>query len=247
MSITARKRAEVSLREAVRARDEFIAIASHELNTPLSTLRLTTQSLARSLQREPGRVAPEALCSFLQQFERQSSRLERLVDDMLDVGRLNTGRLTMAPCEADLRTVVFEATERMRPQFEAAGVSLKLEAEHELVAFIDPDRIMQLVTNLLTNALRYGRRSPVRVVLVASEEAIELLVEDRGRGIAPEDHERIFGRFERAISMNEASGLGLGLYLARQIAELHRGSIRVESALDEGARFVVTLPRQAVA
>jgi signal transduction histidine kinase len=187
--------------------------------------------------------SPVKLERMIDVTERQVSRLTRLVDDMLDVSRIETGKLELHPEAIDLSELVANVAQRLIPQIYRAGSALTTALE-PAVGCWDRFRIEQVLINLLTNAARYGGGKPIEVVLRVAPDgcAAELSVADCGTGIAKADQERIFGRFERAVSSSEATGLGLGLYIAREIVEAHDGSIAVESESGAGARFIVTLP-----
>jgi len=225
--------------EAVRARDDFLSIASHELRTPLTPLRLQTQILRRLLAQ--GTPAREKLAAGLDTLERQTERLARLVSDLLDVSRITAGKLTLHREAVDLAEIAREMVERY------AGAS---RSRIELRAVPTPGnwdrvRLEQVATNLLANAVKYGEGKPIEVVVEPTDAGAVLVVRDRGIGIAPQDVERIFGRFERAISSTSYGGLGLGLYIAQQIAVAHGGKISVASAPGQGATFTLALPEAA--
>ncbi|MFL5313389.1 MAG: ATP-binding protein [Myxococcales bacterium] len=223
--------------EAVRARDDFLSIASHELRTPLTPLRLQTQILRRLLT-QPDTPPREKLAASLDTLDRQTDRLGRLVNDLLDVSRITAGKLTLHLERLDLADVAREVVERY------AGASRSLIELRMLPApgNWDRTRLEQVATNLLANAIKYGEGKPIDVVVEPRDGGAILAVRDRGIGIAPQDAERIFGRFERAISATSYGGLGLGLYIARQIVVAHGGRISVESAPGEGATFTVSVP-----
>jgi PAS domain S-box-containing protein len=223
--------------EAVRARDDFLSIASHELRTPLTPLRLQTQVLRRLLA-HGGTPAREKLASSLDTLERQTDRLGRLVSDLLDVSRITAGKLTLHREALDLADVAREVVERY------AGASRSRIEIRTVPAPGSWDRVRleQVATNLLANAIKYGEGKPIDVVVQPGDGGAVLTVRDRGIGIAPQDADRIFGRFERAISATAYGGLGLGLYITRQIVVAHGGRIRVDSAPGQGATFTVVLP-----
>jgi len=165
------------------------------------------------------------------------------VEDMLDIARIRTGRLVIEPGRVDAVALTREVLERLSPHLAEAGTPATLEAPEQLEAEWDRFRIEQVLTNLLTNAMRYGDGKPVAVTLLSQGERVLLSVRDQGLGIAKESHERIFNRFERAISANDVSGLGLGLFICRQLVEAHGGHIWVESeGLGQGSTFFVALP-----
>ncbi len=232
------------LQSAVIARDEFLSIASHELKTPITTMKMQAQLAKRSFEKmDPTERSGERVVKMLEQSDRQLDRLARLVDDMLDISRISTGKLAMNPERVDLSTLAGEVVERYRHEFKQAGAKIDLVSDGAgAVGNWDRLRIEQVISNLLVNALRYGRGKPVRVVVGSDGGAAILKVQDQGIGIAAEDHERIFSRFERAVPASEGSGLGLGLYIVRQILENHGGSIWVDSAPGKGATFTVRLP-----
>jgi signal transduction histidine kinase len=160
---------------------------------------------------------------------------------MLDIARLSTGRMSLAPEPTDLAVLVREVTERLQEDL-AARVEVKVDAPEQLHGSWDRFRIEQVLTNLLTNALRHGAGRPIEVELTRSGERAVVRVRDHGDGVAPQDRERIFDRFERASSPSGVAGLGLGLYIARGIVTSHAGSIDVEDTPGGGATFVVELP-----
>jgi signal transduction histidine kinase len=235
------QRVRTELEQAVRHRDEFLSLASHELKTPLTSLGLQTQMLQRRL--EQGEVpAPDSMRKLLDQTARQTRRLARLVDDMLDISRIAAGRLALERETFDLAALAAEVLTKLGPQLSAAGCVASLQVEEPVIGTWDRYRLEQVLTNLLTNAARYAAGTPVEVSVRRHEHQAQLRVRDDGRGIAPGDQERIFRKFERAVDGREVSGLGLGLFIVREIVQMHGGSVHVESAPGQGATFTVTLP-----
>jgi len=232
------------LERAVRMRDDFMSMVSHELRTPLNTLYLEAQ--LRQLHLSKGNLAnfaPERLPAMIERDQRQIRNMVRLIDDMLDVTRMRRDALSIKTEPVDLAALARAVVENLRQQAEAAGSAITLIAPAELHGVWDEFRIEQVLTNLLTNALRYGGGKPVEMVVQQMGGTARVAVRDQGIGIAPEDQERIFKQFERTKdSRKHAAGLGLGLYITHKIVSLHGGQIGVESAPGEGSRFVVDLP-----
>jgi signal transduction histidine kinase/NO-binding membrane sensor protein with MHYT domain len=232
--------------EAIRVRDEFLSIASHELKTPLTPLQLTLHRLQRTVA--AGASGAEALPTeqlerVVSVAQRQTRRLARLVNELLDISRLRLGRLELQTEQVDLAEVVRDVVERLREEPAWATSEHTLHVEGPVRGWWDRSRLEQVVNNLLSNALRYGQGKPVEVTVHTRDEAAWVVVRDRGIGIAPESLQRIFERFERAASRN-FGGLGLGLYITRQIVEAHGGTISVESELGRGSTFTVKLPQR---
>ncbi|WP_233582856.1 GAF domain-containing sensor histidine kinase [Corallococcus sp. CA053C] len=233
-------------REAVRQRDEFLGIASHELKTPLTPLSLKVQLLQKQvtvLAREGKPVPTERVSETLEVVQRQVRRLSRLVDNLLDVSRISAGRLRLEVEELDLASVAAEILYRFAPAAQQQGTELELHAPVPVVGRWDRLRLEQVVTNLLSNALKYGAGRPVAVAVEARGTTARLTVTDHGIGIAPEDLARIFERFERAVSDRHYGGLGLGLYITRQIVEAFGGTVNATSEPGQGSTFILELPR----
>jgi signal transduction histidine kinase/Na+/proline symporter len=233
--------------EAVRARDEFLAVASHELKTPLTPLWLNIQALQRLVARdELDKIPKNRLDDALRGAEGQIQRLVGLVDDLLDVSRITTRRLRLNLEITDLGAVVRNVLDRHQSELAQAGCDLSLAISPDVIGFWDRTRIEQVFTNLLTNAMKYAP-GPIEIRVESDAATARLVVSDQGPGIAPEDRERIFLAFERAVSYLKASGFGLGLYIVRQIVDAHGGVVRLDSAPGRGSTFVVELPRNAPA
>lgn len=226
------------LKQATSARDEFLSIAAHELRTPLTALQLRLQAALH------GRDLPAKARHRVERATSQADRLERLIDALLDVARITTGHLELDCEPIDLSEVVQEVAERFREHAATGGIPLEVRTPGAVIGEWDRLRLEQVVTNLLANAFKFGEGRPICLSLSASECTAELSVADQGIGIAPEDFERIFRQFERVVVRRSFGGLGMGLYIARQIVEAHGGRIEVESAEARGATFKVTLPLQ---
>lgn len=238
------RKSERSHQKAVELRDEFLSVASHELNTPITSLKLQTQGLKRLLDKseEDGMPPREKLEKALNTTERQVLRLTRLVSNLLDVTRIGTGRMVLETEELDLGALVADVAERTADQARAAGCVLDLSAPHPVIGNWDRMRLEQVFLNLLTNALKFGKEKPVEISVRLEGKDAKVSIRDHGIGIHAEDISRIFDRFERAVNASTASGLGLGLYIAKQITDAHGGSITVHSQPGVGSTFTVTLP-----
>ncbi|MDQ3365363.1 MAG: PAS domain S-box protein [Myxococcota bacterium] len=226
---------------AVRMRDEFLSIASHELRTPLTPLQLQLQGIGRLLAMRVPDVA-EKLAGKLVIATRQTERLTRLIDGLLDVARITEGKIDLDREHVDLAGVATEVAERHQAQALAAGCRITVHAEQRAAGTWDRLRIDQILTNLVTNAIKYGAGKPIDIGIKRVDGFAHVVVRDHGIGIAEHDRQRIFERFERAVSSTNYGGLGLGLYIARQLAEAHHGKITVESAPGDGVVFTLTLP-----
>ncbi|WP_281316879.1 ATP-binding sensor histidine kinase [Polyangium sp. y55x31] len=226
--------------EAVRVRDEFLTLASHELNTPVTSLRLTLQSMDRSIQ--SGRSGDtQVMSKLIERALRQGTRLGRLNKALVDVSQLHAGRLPLEREDTDLATLIRNALAQLEPELAQSRCPVHVHDAPSVVGHWDPDRIEQILTNLLSNAIKFGAGKPIEICYGDEGGITRLVVEDHGIGIEPARQERIFDRFERAVSENYG-GLGLGLYISRRIAEAHGGTLRVQSEPGVGSSFILELP-----
>jgi signal transduction histidine kinase len=221
-------------RQAIRARDEFLSVAAHELNTPLGTLAL---QLDEGSLRLGGRDDPA-----LAIVRRQVERLSRLVSNLLDVSRLTDGPIELWRSEVDLAATTREVLAQFAAELSRAGCASELRAVRPVVGRWDPLRIEQVVANLISNACKYGGGKPIEVAVESEGQRARLSVRDHGLGIAAGQRDRIFERFERAPARGPSDGLGLGLYITRQVVEAHGGKIAVTSEPGTGSTFSVELP-----
>lgn len=230
---------------AIKARDDFLAMASHELRTPLSTLVLQVGSLAKTLDSLAGEPLEQAQARAQRQLgvvRRQVDRLTRLVAEMLDVSRISTGRLELHRSEVDLGSLVDDVVERFGEDITRRHVDVRVHADGTVCGSWDASRIDQLITNLLSNALKYGDGKPITITVRRSGDDARLEVLDRGIGISEADQRTIFRPFARAASTWHYGGLGVGLWICQQIVVLHGGSLSVVSRPREGASFSAVLP-----
>ncbi len=229
---------------AIRVRDEFLSIASHELRTPLTSLSLNLQMLGRSLTREaPAHPILKAYLDRILAAGKQAKRLGGLVDMLFDVSRLVHGKLSVQPKPMDLTVLCQELALRFADEAQAVGSSIELIEKGDGKGVWDELRVEQALTNLLSNAIKYAPGKPIRLSISGDETTVILVVSDTGKGISESDQIRIFDRFERGSSRGKPSGMGLGLYIVRQIAEAHHGSVSLISRPEEGSTFTLTLPR----
>ena len=260
--ITARKQAEderdallrreqaarAEAEQLARLREEFLTIASHELKTPLTTIKGSAELLVRYLQRPETAQDTTRLNRLTTMLHQQIEHMTVLVDDLLDLSRLQRGQLQLRPAPLDFAAVVRQVVERFRVANErAAATRLILAAPATLPGVADENRLDQIVTNLVSNALKYSPQGgEVSVTLRAAGTQVELAVRDHGLGIAPEDQAALFQPFARGPQAGAvASGIGVGLYITARIVERHGGSIAVTSAPGAGSTFTVRLPRES--
>lgn len=241
--ITDRKQLEVELRHSIEARDQFLSIASHELRTPMTSIQLQLQ-MARATFAKSGTLPPDRLARLLDLSMRQLRRLGSLVESMLDVSSIQAGRLAVSRAPADLSQIAATAYERLRDQLEAAACTVTLDLAPELPGNWDADRIEQVVENLLANVIKYADGSDVTLTTRRSADGAQLVVADRGPGVPADKQCAIFERFERVGSRRSIGGLGLGLFIAKQLVEAHGGRIWASDTHGGGATFTLDLPMQ---
>lgn len=240
-SLEQEKRAHLEVDRQLSLRDEFISIASHELKTPLTPVLIHVQVLQKLLSASalaPPR--PEKLLQSVSSIEKQLRRFDQLVENLLDVSRIRLGKLQMRSEEGvDLGEII----EKTVGQFQSISPSvIDTQLEGNLAGNWDRMRIEQIVTNLISNAIRYGEGRRILVGARNEGDSVELYCQDQGVGIPKEARERIFQRFERASKIESYGGLGLGLFIVRQIVAQHGGSIWVESEPGKGSTFHIRLP-----
>jgi signal transduction histidine kinase len=232
-------------RAAIRARDEFISIASHELKTPLTALKLRLGSAMRIGERlAAGDGQAEKLTRALAASGTTADRLGGLVDDLLDVSRLTAGRFALRIERFDIVELLRDVVGRLREQATEVGSSIELGSASPIVGAWDRSRLEQVLTNLISNAVKYGMGKPIALSVETAGDRVRIRVKDGGIGIPRADHGRVFQAFERLPTAERVGGLGLGLYIGRQIALAHGGTLTVESDATAGSTFTLDLPRE---
>jgi PAS domain S-box-containing protein len=227
---------------AVRIRDDVLAIASHELREPLGALVLNLQVLERVLERDAANINLKEIQKSLRRAQGQAIRIGPLLDRLLDFSQMASGKLELDLAACDLGEIVKGIAERFSEEASGSGCDLRLTLSRGVTGRWDKLRLEQVATNIIANAIKFGAGHPVEIQLKTEGRKAVLVVQDRGIGVSPHDLDRIFGRFERTASSKRFSGLGLGLYIAREIIEAHGGTITAENRAHGGARFVVYLP-----
>jgi signal transduction histidine kinase len=238
---TARQRAREA-RQAMIVRDQFLSVASHELRTPLTSLKLEIANLARMVRRNDSKDSTH-LVPRVERIEAQASRLHRLIDDLLDASRIAAGRLELVLEEVDLSAVAEDVVARFDHEAARLGSTLSVRAPVPVIGYWDRSRVDQLLSNLVSNAIKYGDGKPIEVTVEVTPEVGLLRVRDNGVGIAAQDQARIFERFERAASLRNYGGVGLGLWSVHKIVDALGGTVSVDSQPELGSTFTVLLPR----
>ncbi len=232
------------LKKALASRDEFVAIASHELKTPITSLKLQLELTRRQVAPDKNIVpSAERLAKVLDSSSVQVARLVSLIEELLDVSRIQAGKLSLHIEEVNLTDLINEIIERLSAQSMEAKSSIEFQHEVPLMVWGDRFRLDQVFTNLISNAIKYGAGQPIKVSAFYSsdQQKATIAVQDHGIGISKVDGAKIFERFERAGGLGKVSGLGLGLYIARQIVLIHRGEITFSSEIGQGSIFTTTL------
>lgn len=228
----------------VHARDQFVSMVAHELKTPITSLQLVLELLVHLVKREH---SPDEITKIRHLLERslfQSKRLMTIINDLLDVSRIAAGKLRVTPQTMDLEEMLQNLLDNLQEDFEAAGCKVTLEIKNPAKGIWDKARLEQVMINLLTNAMKFGRYKPIHITLSRKNKTATIQVRDFGIGVSEEFKQKIFQRFERAETVAHFKGSGLGLWITRQIVEAHGGRIWVESQHGKGSTFIVELPIQ---
>jgi signal transduction histidine kinase len=232
---------EKALSKAVGARDVFFSMASHELKTPVTALKLRLQILQRKIAKEP--VSQGEISDALNFSVRQIVSLTDLVDDLLDVSRIRTGRFTLQPAKMDLSELVRDVSGKLSDQLAKSHCRLQCDLEDGVVGMWDRRRLEQVLINLVSNAIKYAPECDLKIQTAVRGQSAHVSVEDSGPGIDVSDREKVFERFERLDGFGtNTDGMGMGLYIVREIVNAHRGVVELRSELGKGSRFEITLP-----
>jgi two-component system OmpR family sensor kinase len=226
------------LREAIKARDDFLAVATHELRNPLTPILLCVQ-LIRAAQASNDYAK---LTNTVDRLERQIKHFVARTNVLLEVGQITSGKLHLDPSKLNLSELIRGVVNDYMPLIIRSGSELNMNIQNDVTAYVDPMAVSEIVENLLSNAIKYGQSKPIEIAMTATVDVAHITVRDNGIGINENDKARIFERFERAVGRKTYSGFGIGLWLSRSFAELMGGSITAHGEPGGGSRFTVTLP-----
>lgn len=244
-AIEEQKAARETAEQALKMRDDFISVAAHELKTPLSSLMLQVQMINHYIgQGKIQSLSDEKLNHLADISNKQVKRFSHLINDLLDVSKINSGKLKLQFEEVDVVDVISSSISHFKAELEKNGCQVSFDSEEKIIGQWDRLRLEQVFTNLISNAIKYGAGKPIRFEVHQHDHHVIITVHDEGMGIAKEDHDKIFERFVRAVPLDHIGGLGLGLFITKQIIEAHGGSIKVESDKGKGANFILELPLQ---
>jgi signal transduction histidine kinase len=238
----------IKLTQALKVRDEFLSIASHELRTPISSLKLQLEMILKDIvQNKSSSTDKEVLKKAFDNSIRQVNKLIKLVEDLLNVSSIHLGRLKInREAGVNLSSLIQEVAQQTKELcVSSTGSNININFQlppTPIFGTVDSSRIGQVMTNLVSNAIKYGGNKISIELKKISANEVEISVEDNGRGISVKDQERIFHEFERAGSNVNEAGLGLGLYISNKIILSHSGSIKVESSVGIGSKFIIRLP-----
>lgn len=230
-------------KKEIQSRDEFLSIASHELKTPLTSMLLQTQAALYNIRNVSlAHFSIEHLLKMLESVENQTTRLSKMINDLLNVSLITTGNLELETQKADLHLILKDVIEDFQEKLREKNYILTYENKEAVIGYFDKIRMEQALTNLFSNAIKYGNNKPIEVILKKHNKMAILQVHDNGIGISKEQEKKIFELFKRAVDNRNYKGLGVGLYITRQIVEAHKGTISVTSKNGEGTTFTTTLP-----
>lgn len=233
------KEANTFLAQSVQARDEFFSIASHELRTPVSAIILELQMAQRKLEKN---LQENPLRHSIEQVKKLSSEIEAL----FDVNQIRSGHVSLSCTPTNISQLVKEEVDRLLPEFETAGCLSELDLEENVIAECDPDKMKQVLRNLLSNILRHAPGCEFKVTLMSDETSLRLSIEDSGDGISEELLEKLLRSFERGHTPRRLGGLGLGLFIARNYVEIHNGTLFIHPDPSKGARIQIVMPLRQI-
>ncbi len=229
--------------DALRMRDEFLSIASHELKTPLTSILLNLQFMLYKIQNATTKeIDMKELTRMLEVNKEQAQRMSRLINDLLNTSVITTERLQIEKEKTDLSSLVADVIAHFETQLEHAHIKLTFKKVTGITGNWDKLRLEQVITNIISNAIKYGEKKPIFVKVYKDKKHAFIEIKDRGIGISPESQKHIFEMFERGVSERDYKGLGVGLFIAAHIVEAHGGKITVASKLNKGSTFTVELP-----
>lgn len=230
-------------KEALRTRDEFLSIATHELKTPLTAILLNLQIALRKIRNTKTKNPEiESILKMVEVSESQSLRMSRLINDLLNVSVVSTGRLKIEKEKVELNELIKDTIERFETQSRNIGIKINFEEGKKIIGNWDKIRLEQVVANLLSNAIKYGKEKPVTISTSREKNKAYIKVKDHGIGIPKQNQKIIFDRFKRAVGGKKYRGLGVGLYISQQIMKAHKGKLKVKSEQEKGSEFIIELP-----
>lgn len=230
----------------IKARDQFLTIASHELKTPVTSMLLQVQTAIHNIRNVSlANFSVATLLKMLEDTEQQSKRLSRMVNDLLDLSLITTGRIDLEIEKTNISDIVTAVAERLSTRLPDKNL-ITVVIQKQIVCMCDKLRIEQAVTNLVTNAIKYGNNKPITLTVTNGDDHVKIIVKDQGIGIPPEQQKKIYNLFERAVTSKNYQGLGVGLYITNQIIKEHHGKIRLNSKPNNGSTFTLELPVNGV-
>lgn len=238
-----RKMAILAYQNALFVRDRFMSLASHELRTPLTSIKLQMQIFNRQIKRKDISLLEfDHLSEVANMALKQVDQLEHLIEEMLDVSRISSGRMSFSFTDCNLDSLIRKSVSIVSSHYSNARVPLDLSVDPTLKVTCDENKISQVIINLLTNALKYGGGNPVQLVAKQEKDMAKIEVIDMGIGVPPEAQKKIFEPFERVDHKSPIAGLGLGLYISKEVVHAHKGRIGLVSRLKKGSKFIVEIP-----
>lgn len=226
----------------IKARDQFLAIASHELKTPVTSMLLQVQTAIHNIRNVSlANFSVATLLKMLEDTEQQSKRLSKMVNDLLDLSLITTGKIDLEIEETNISDIVKVVVERYTNRLTDKS-QIQVIIKKPVIGYCDKVRIEQAVINLLSNAVKYGRNKPILIHVASLHDVARISVSDQGIGIPHDQQKKIFNRFERAVSSKDYKGLGVGLYITYQIIHAHGGKIHLDSEINKGSTFILEFP-----